>query len=229
MSVTGIVIAPPVIGQWAIYNPPGHPSLAFDFLAVDENKSLYRRGSFLRHLVSFIPVEDTLTWSQPVFSPVDGIVVASHDAESDRKRISFAYDLLSLMWNKPKVSDGFGAFGGNHIMIESKGYFVLLCHLKQGSLRANIDDAVRVGQKVGEVGNSGSSIQPHLHVQVMSNDRYFPLFANLVPFRIARGKMKSSQGWSVHENLELRNKGHYSFERATASKRAHHSGSFGRL
>jgi len=206
------VMDPPVDGHWAIYNPPGHPPLAFDFLAVDENKSLYRKGNFLRHLVSFIPVEDTLTWSQPVFSPVDGVVVASHDVEEDRKKISFAYDLLSLVMNKPKVSDGFGAFGGNHIMIEAKGAFVLLCHLKQGSLRARSGDAVRVGQQVGEVGNSGSSIQPHLHVQVMGNDQYFPLFANLVPFRIARGKLKLGGNWSVQENIELRNKGHYSFE-----------------
>jgi hypothetical protein len=84
-----LVIEPPLRGQWAIYNPPGHPSLAFDFLAVDENKSLYSKGNFLRHLISFIPVEDTFTWSCPVFSAVDGFVVASHDIEEDRKKISW--------------------------------------------------------------------------------------------------------------------------------------------
>lgn len=84
-----LVIEPPLRGQWAIYNPPGHPSLAYDFLAVDENKSLYSKGNFLRHLISLIPVEDTLSWSRPVFSPVDGVIVASHDIEEDRKKISF--------------------------------------------------------------------------------------------------------------------------------------------
>lgn len=212
MSPQELVIEPPIRGQWAIYNPPGHPSLAFDFLAVDENKSLYRKGSFLRHLVSFISVEDTLTWSRPVFSPVDGVVVASHDVEEDRIKISFIYDLLSLLINKPKVPDGFGAFGGNHIMIRADDVFVLLCHLKRGSLRARKGDTVRVGQQVGEVGNSGSSIQPHLHVQVMSNDRYFPLFANLVPFKFSRGKLKAGGDWSMQNNFELKNRMHYSFE-----------------
>ncbi|SPQ00411.1 hypothetical protein NBG4_230010 [Candidatus Sulfobium mesophilum] len=90
------------MGNWVIYNPPGHPVLAFDFLREDENNSLYSKGNFLRHLFRFIPVEDTLTWSSPVFSPVDGIVVASHDAEDDRRKKSFIYDLLSLLFNKPK-------------------------------------------------------------------------------------------------------------------------------
>ena len=60
MPSGAIVIAPPVRGNWVIYNPPGHPELAFDFLAEDTHQSLYGKGSFLNHLVSFISVEDTL-------------------------------------------------------------------------------------------------------------------------------------------------------------------------
>lgn len=210
------VIEPPIRGHWAIYNPPGHPLLAFDFLAVDERKSLYKKGNFLRHLVSFIQAEDTRTWSQPVFSPVDGVVVESHGTENDRMKISFIYDLFSLLINKPKVSDGFGAFGGNHVMIRAGNVFVLLCHLRQGSLRVGKGDAVRVGQQVGEIGNSGSSIQPHLHIQVMSNDQYFPLFANLLPFKFSKGKLKQGDTWTTQQNFELKNKGHYLFESKNA-------------
>jgi len=212
MSAQEFVIDPPVRGQWAIYNPPGHPVLAFDFLAVDEAKSLYSKGNFLRHLISFIPVEDTLTWASPVYSPVDGVVMESHDNEKDRRKISFLYDLISLMLNKPKVSDGFGAFGGNHIMIRSDDKYVLLCHLKQGSSRVKKGDVVKAGQMVGEAGNSGSSIQPHLHLQVMSNDHIFPLFANLVPFKFSQGEIKQGGVWSMHHNIELKNKAHYLFK-----------------
>jgi len=210
------VIEPPVRGHWAIYNPPGHPPLAFDFLAVDERKSLYNKGNFLRHLVSFISVEDTYAWAQPVYSPVDGVVVERHDTENDRKKISFVYDLLSLLVNKPKVSDGFGAFGGNYILIRAGDIFVLLCHLRHGSLRVRKGDVVRVGQRVGEVGNSGASIQPHLHLQVMSNDQCFPLFANLLPFKFSKGKLKRTGGWATQQNFELKNKGHYLFESENA-------------
>jgi len=38
MAAAEIIIAPPLSGEWAIFNPPGHPPLAFDFLAVDEKK-----------------------------------------------------------------------------------------------------------------------------------------------------------------------------------------------
>jgi murein DD-endopeptidase MepM/ murein hydrolase activator NlpD len=211
-----LVIEPPIRGHWAIYNPPGHPPLAYDFLAVDESKSLYYKGGFLRHLVSFIPVEDTRTWSRPVFSPVDGVVVVSRDSESDRKKLSFLYDMLSLLIKKPKVSDGFGAFGGNHIMIRAGDNFVLLCHLRQGSSRVQKGDVVKVGQWVGEIGNSGLSIQPHLHLQVMSDEQYFPLFANLLSFKFSKGKVKHGSGWTIQQNFELQNKGHYLFDSENA-------------
>ena len=47
---------PPVRGQWAIMNPPGHAKLAFDFLAVDESKSPYTGAGLLRHIFSTIPI-----------------------------------------------------------------------------------------------------------------------------------------------------------------------------
>lgn len=38
MTQNSITIEAPVKGEWAIFNPPGHPVLAFDFLAVNEQK-----------------------------------------------------------------------------------------------------------------------------------------------------------------------------------------------
>jgi len=216
MQPQELVIAPPIRGYWAIYNPPGHPPLAYDFLGVDERKPLYNKGNFLRHLVSFIPVEDTWAWSRPLFSPIDGVVIETYDIENDRKKISFIYDLFSLLINKPKVSAGFGAFGGNHIMIQAGDVFVLLCHLRQGSLKVGKGELVGVGQEIGEVGNSGSSIQPHLHLQVMKNDQYFPLFANLLPIKFSKGRLKQGSSWTMQHHFELKNKGHYLFESENA-------------
>lgn len=209
-----IIIDPPVRGNWVIYNPPGHPAVAFDFLAEDKKKSLYCKGSFLRHLISFISVDDTYTWSSPIYSPVNGVVVDSHDVEKDRMKISFIYDLLSLLINKPKESEGFGKFGGNYITIKSGDYYVLLCHLKEGSVNVKKDDVIRSGQQIAEAGNSGSSIQPHLHIQIMNNCQYFPLFKNLLPFTISNGKIKQRDNWVTQKNIKLENKAHYLFENA---------------
>jgi len=209
-----IVIDPPVRGNWVIYNPPGHPVLAFDFLAEDKKKSLYSKGNFLKHLVSFISVDDTYTWSSPIFSPIDGVVVESHDVEKDRMSISFMYDLFSLLINKPKENEGFGMFGGNHIMIKSDDFYVLLCHLKNCSVNVKKGDVVKSGQQIAEAGNSGSSIQPHLHIQVMNNDQFFPLFKNLLPFKISSGKIKQRNIWTTQNNIKLENKTHYLFEGA---------------
>ena len=220
MTTQPVVIEPPVKGSWTIYNPPGHPVQAYDFLAVDENKSLYKKGSFLRHLVSFISVEDTFAWSSPIYSPVDGVVVDCIDGKPDRKKISFLYDLIKLRINRPPFSAGFAAFGGNSIMIQADDIYILLCHLRNGSVLGKKGDSVRAGQKIGEVGNSGNSIQPHLHIQVMCNDRYFPLFENLVTFYFSDGKLKQGKEWLPKHDFPLVNKTHYLFD-LDASQKAH--------
>lgn len=207
-----IEIASPLKGEWAIFNPPGHPKLAFDFLAVNSDKSPYRKFSFTRHLISFITVEDTFTWSMPIYSPASGEVIESYDGEPDRKRICFLYDLFRLLLNKPKESGGFGPFGGNHIMIQNGEFFILLCHLKEGSILVKKGDKVTEGQEIAAVGNSGSSIQPHLHIQVMKDNHYFPLFGNLLPFKFKHGEIKVDGKCEQKRPVILTNGGHYIFE-----------------
>ncbi|SJN11982.1 possible secreted peptidase [Leucobacter sp. 7(1)] len=44
---------------------------------------------------------------------------------------------------------------------------VALCHLKQGSVRVRIGQEVRIGDVLGQCGNSGNSTEPHVHVQAI--------------------------------------------------------------
>ena len=59
---------------------------------------------------------------------------------------------------------------GNHIIIECENIKVMLAHLKEGSLKVDQGDNVKEGQPVGEVGNSGYTDEPHLHIQANNHD-----------------------------------------------------------
>src|SRR5690242_10259957 len=112
-----LALDPPVRGQWAILNPPGHAELAYDFLAVDDRRSPYNGVSLLRHIVSGISVDATLAWGKPVFAVLDGTVVAASDGAPDRERISMARDLFRLMFFGPKIAPPFSALGGNYVIL----------------------------------------------------------------------------------------------------------------
>lgn len=53
---------------------------------------------------------------------------------------------------------------GNHVLVECEGVEVLLAHMKQGSLRVEVGDSVTVETVLGQVGNTGNSSEPHLHI-----------------------------------------------------------------
>jgi hypothetical protein len=55
---------------------------------------------------------------------------------------------------------------GNHVIIRRNGgdIYVGLAHLRQGSVAVRPGDRVEAGQRIGEVGNSGNSSEPHLHI-----------------------------------------------------------------
>jgi hypothetical protein len=112
-----LALDPPVPGQWAILNPPGHAKLAFDFLAVDDRKSPYNGVSVLRHIFSTISVDATLAWGKPVFAVMDGTAVATNDGAPDRERISMARDLFRLMFFGPKIAPPLSALGGNAVIL----------------------------------------------------------------------------------------------------------------
>jgi murein DD-endopeptidase MepM/ murein hydrolase activator NlpD len=207
MSLTR-VFNPPVRGQWAIMNPPGHAKLAFDFLAVDDRRSPYKGVSLFRHIFSTISVDATLAWGKPVFAVMDGTVIATSDGTPDRMRISMAKDLFRLMFLGPKIAPPFSALGGNHVILKCGDVYPLYAHLKEGSVCVRPGDIVHSGDQLGQVGNSGLSLQPHLHFQVMNSPDPFPLFRNLVPFVISSAHKRTEGKWQLVEREALANGDH---------------------
>ena len=53
---------------------------------------------------------------------------------------------------------------GNHVLIECEGIEVLLAHMKQGRVRVGVGDVVTVKTVLGQVGNTGNTSEPHLHL-----------------------------------------------------------------
>lgn len=53
---------------------------------------------------------------------------------------------------------------GNHVILRCGGAEIVLAHMRQGSIPVAPGDRVAVGDRLGEVGNSGASTEPHLHI-----------------------------------------------------------------
>lgn len=56
---------------------------------------------------------------------------------------------------------------GNHVVVRCDGIDVELAHLKAGSIRISIGDRLAIGTVIGQVGNSGNTTEPHLHIHAV--------------------------------------------------------------
>lgn len=68
-----------------------------------------------------------------------------------------------------RAAAGWAALAGNHVLIDSGGVVVALCHLQRGSIEVAPGQRVRVGDAVARCGNSGNSTEPHLHLQAIDH------------------------------------------------------------
>ncbi|OIK28061.1 M23 family metallopeptidase [Streptomyces malaysiense] len=92
--------------------------------------------------------ESYLVYGQPVLAPCDGTVVSAAGVVEDQEPGAIRY--------QPTY--------GNHVWIDTGDEVVKLAHLRPGTVTVAAGDVVRAGQPLGEVGNSGNSSEPHLHV-----------------------------------------------------------------
>jgi hypothetical protein len=178
VGVDPLVLAPPLSGPWVVRNSPADrvPShgthalgttYAIDLVPVDDRGRSARRG--WRSWVSTEAPESFVGFGRDVLAPVTGRVVQVHDGEPDHvARRSPLAGLGYAVTQARRVRAGVAAVAGNHVVVEvaPDGPFVLLAHLRRGSVVVAPGDAVAVGDAVGRVGNSGNSIEPHLHLQV---------------------------------------------------------------
>jgi murein DD-endopeptidase MepM/ murein hydrolase activator NlpD len=74
---------------------------------------------------------------------------------------------------------------GNYIIVACKGVWVVLAHLRRGSVEVREGAEVTVGMTVGRAGNSGNTSEPHLHVHAQRpGTPEAPLGGEPVPVRL---------------------------------------------
>ena len=103
---------------------------------------------------------DFYGWERPVRAPGAGIVVAAHDGQPDNDRIGSENLWHGRTWESAH---------GNYVLIDhGDGEFSLIAHMRQGSIRVRPGQRVRAGDLIGQVGNSGSSLMPHVHYELQT-------------------------------------------------------------
>lgn len=176
-----VVLMLPFRGTWRARNSPARrvPShgthlfattYAMDFIAVRGRRTATTRD--WRTLLSTEPVDRFFAFGQPILAPAASRVVSVHDGEADHvaRRSQLALVPYALT-QAARVRGGAGAIAGNHVLLELEdhGGYVVLAHLRAGSIRVREGESVAAGQELAACGNSGNSTQPHLHIQVMDS------------------------------------------------------------
>ncbi len=60
---------------------------------------------------------------------------------------------------------------GNHVVLDCGSAEVVLAHLMRRSIEVTVGQTLHAGDPVGRVGNSGNTLEPHLHVAAKRNGR----------------------------------------------------------
>lgn len=96
--------------------------------------------------------EDYYGFGVPIVATGNGRVAALHDGEPDNRRFNRAE--LAGPW-------------GNYVIIDHlNGEYSWFGHLKQGSIRVKIGQAVKQGEIIAQTGASGDALFPHLHYEL---------------------------------------------------------------
>ena len=100
-----------------------------------------------------------------VIAPISGEIIGLENSEED------------ILPNKEE----FKSLLGNYVFIkiDGTGTYLIMAHLKKDSIAVSIGDHVSEGEYIGKVGNSGTTSEPHLHIQHQRNNPNTMLYPTL--------------------------------------------------
>jgi hypothetical protein len=106
---------------------------------------------------------DAYGFGRAVLAPADGRVLRVIDDVPDNEGLK-TYPRKSLLESRRRPEWIFG----NFVVLDiGDGAFALLAHLEQGSILVEPGQRVRAGDRLAACGNSGNTVDPHVHLQVM--------------------------------------------------------------
>jgi len=195
-----IEIQSPVRGNLSFMNPPGHHPDAKDFVAVGNSGKPYPPIKLIYHILYKLNVEDTYAWGKEVYSPFEGYIRKVENNKDDRITLNIVSDLFKGLILAPRnANKSIDYFLGNHLIIESiEGTYALMAHLRKGSIKVEEGQLVKAGDIIGQIGNSGNTIQPHLHFQLMNEND--PSKSIPIPFSLKSYKIKQEGYWKDMTN-----------------------------
>lgn len=169
-SAAVVQIAPPFEGEWLVLQGGLSPLQNHHLAAYNQRFALdlvrLDNGAIFTDETSNASVA---SWEQPLLSPADGTVVVARDEMEDSEGANFVTDPADA--------------AGNVVVIElDTGHFVVLAHLRQGTLQVGEGDRVRKGDPLALVGNSGNTTMSHLHLQVQTHRDLWDSDNRSVPF-----------------------------------------------
>lgn len=150
---------------------------AFDLIQTDENGKFFRTTGKTN--------EDYFSFGLDIVAPANGVIVEVVNGLRD---------------NKPGELNSFN-FIGNYVMLRHEAkLFSVLGHLRQNSIVVKAGDKVKIGQKLGECGNSGYSTDPHLHFHVQNSDVFAKMDKDYKQVNVAKGQKIYFERTKIEKN-----------------------------
>jgi hypothetical protein len=135
-------------------------------------------------------LESYAIFGQPVLAVAEAVVVSTIDGLPEQTPGHFPTNIALTEAD------------GNSIILDlGKNRYAMYAHMQPGSLKVHKGDKVHLGQIIGLVGDTGNSIVPHLHFQVMAGRSSFA--ANGLPYEISHFEVTGkTPGTSAFDDAE---------------------------
>ena len=137
---------------------------AFDFIQVNEDGGFFATDGKSN--------EDYYSFGKNILAPAKGVVIEVVDGVRD---------------NTPGNMNTYSITGNYVIIKHGDKESSLLAHLHNGSTVVKVGDALSVGQKISECGNSGHSTDPYLHYQLQNSDIFARVNKGYKKLNVAKG------------------------------------------